>query len=106
VDVLQQHILPSVQAAIRAGCTALESRLAQLQTDTTVLQDALHDLHSCINRVDEDRGRAQALQARVLRLETMERVRGHVDAAEALVPAQLWTLATYKELLFLDQHTA
>jgi glutamine synthetase len=80
--------------------------LAQLQADVTVLQDALHDLHSCINCVDEDRGRAQALQARVLRLETMEQVRGHVDAAESLVPAQLWTLATYKELLFLDQHTA
>ena len=28
------------------------------------------------------------------------------DAAEEIVPAELWTLATYKELLFLDSHTA
>merc|ERR1712194_853989 len=28
-----------------------------------------------------------------------------MDDAEAVVPAHLWTLATYKELLFLDSHT-
>jgi hypothetical protein len=27
-----------------------------------------------------------------------------VDAAEALCPEHLWTLATYKSLLFLDSH--
>ena len=46
----------------------------------------------------------QAELARVLRLETMLSVRETVDAAEGVCPAELWTLATYKELLFLDQH--
>jgi glutamine synthetase len=33
-------------------------------------------------------------------------VREVCDAAEEVVPANLWSLATYKELLFLDSHTA
>ena len=41
--------------------------------------------------------------ARELRLETMIAVRKTCDDAEAVCPAGLWTLATYKELLFLDQ---
>jgi len=33
-------------------------------------------------------------------------IRGYCDAAEEVVPADKWTLATYKELLFLDSHVA
>jgi glutamine synthetase len=40
--------------------------------------------------------------ARTLRLETMEEVRKVCDEAEGVVPAEYWTLATYKDLLFLD----
>ena len=47
---------------------------------------------------------AKAQLARVLRLETMIDIRAVVDAAEEVVPSNLWTLATYKELLFLDSH--
>jgi glutamine synthetase len=31
-------------------------------------------------------------------------IREVCDAAEAVVPADSWSLATYKELLFIDQH--
>ena len=41
----------------------------------------------------------------MLRLETMIDIREICDTAEETVPADLWTLATYKELLFLDSHT-
>ena len=47
----------------------------------------------------------KAQLARVLRLETMMDIRAVCDAAEELVPADMWSLATYKELLFLDSHT-
>ena len=40
----------------------------------------------------------------MLRLETMEEIRKKCDAVEAMVPPQLWSLATYKDLLFLDSH--
>ena len=39
-----------------------------------------------------------------LRLETMISIRETCDAAEAECPANLWTLATYKELQFIDAH--
>ena len=50
----------------------------------------------------EEDEKAKATLARTLRLETMVELRAHADAAEAVVPADLWTLATYKDLLFLD----
>jgi glutamine synthetase len=31
-------------------------------------------------------------------------IREVCDGAEEVVPASLWTLATYKELMFLDSH--
>ena len=34
----------------------------------------------------------------------MEGIRKKCDEAEGLVPLDLWTLGTYKELLFLDSH--
>ena len=48
-----------------------------------------------------------ALEAVVLLLTgaadlSWEEVRKVVDAVEGLVPPDMWTLATYKELLFLD----
>lgn len=45
----------------------------------------------------------KASLAQHLRLEVMEEVRGACDRAEAICPQDLWPLATYKELLFLDQ---
>ena len=45
---------------------------------------------------------SKATAARELRLETMEAARAACDKAEETVPAVLWTLATYQELLFLD----
>jgi glutamine synthetase len=37
-------------------------------------------------------------------LDTMAELRKVCDAAEEVVPFNLWSLATYKELLFLDSH--
>ena len=36
------------------------------------------------------------------RMDTMAKVRAICDEAESLIPPEMWTLATYKELLFLD----
>ena len=47
---------------------------------------------------------AAAAAARVLRLETMIEVRKRLDELEAVCPPEHWSLATYKELLFLDLH--
>eukprot|EP00600_Ochromonadales_sp_CCMP1393_P006390 CAMPEP_0174968086 /NCGR_PEP_ID=MMETSP0004_2-20121128/7934_1 /TAXON_ID=420556 /ORGANISM="Ochromonas sp., Strain CCMP1393" /LENGTH=678 /DNA_ID=CAMNT_0016217271 /DNA_START=128 /DNA_END=2164 /DNA_ORIENTATION=- len=93
IDMMQQHVIPSVKAA---GV----GPLAEIEKAVSTLKAAVSDMRHT------DGDKAQAEKARVLRLETMVSIRETVDAAEAVVPANLWTLATYKELLFMDQeHT-
>jgi len=91
VDMINQHIIPSLKAA---GV----GPVAELAAAVKTLQSALSDIHH------EEDARKKADKARTLRLETMISIRETADAAEAICPAALWTLATYKELQFLDQH--
>merc|ERR1711871_1749479 len=92
VDMINQHVIPSVKAA---GVGPLD----ELHVAVDTLKAALKDIHDANTSV------TKAELARVLRLETMINIREHCDAAEAVVPAHLWTLATYTDLLFLDQTT-
>jgi glutamine synthetase len=92
IDMINQHVIPSVKAA---GV----GPLAELQATIATLKDALAGVHAADSPLDKAR------LARVLRLETMIDIRVICDTAEETVPADLWTLSTYKELLFLDQHT-
>ena len=90
IDMIQQHVIPSAKAAEITGY--------DLEGIVKTMKDALAAVHA-----EEDEVKRAAL-ARTLRLETMVALREKVDELEGLVPANLWTLATYKELLFLDQH--
>jgi glutamine synthetase len=92
VDMINQHIIPAVK---EAGV----GPLAELQSDVQTLRGAIAGLH------DAKTSYEKAKLARVLRLETMLDIRKHCDSAEAVVPNSLWTLASYKELLFLDSHS-
>ena len=91
VDMLNQHVIPSVKAAGVGPLSELESAVG-------TIKDAMAEIHAA------DSSYKKAQLARVLRLETMIDIRAVCDAAEEVVPANLWTLATYKELLFLDSH--
>ncbi|KAL3774381.1 hypothetical protein HJC23_012157 [Cyclotella cryptica] len=93
IDMIQQHIIPSVKAAGIGPLGDLEAAVA-------TLKGALKEVH------DSEDSYKKAQLSRVLRLETMIDIRAVCDAAEEVVPANLWTLATYKELLFLDCHTS
>jgi len=93
IDMIQQHIIPSVKAAGIGPLGDLEASIATLKS-------ALKEVH------DAEDSYKKAQLSRVLRLETMIDIRAVCDAAEEVVPASLWTLATYKELLFLDCHTS
>jgi len=92
VDMINQHIIPAVK---EAGV----GPLSELESDLRTLHSAIADLHCAKTSYEK------AKLARVLRLETMVNIRENCDLAEALVPSNLWTLATYKELLFLDSHS-
>lgn len=90
LDMINQHMIPSMKAA-NVGY------LDELAAATATLKAAIAGIHAAES--DE----AKAKLARTLRLETMISIRESCDAAEAVCPANLWTLATYKDLLFLDQ---
>lgn len=91
IDMINQHIIPSVKAAGVPG-------LSDLEAAATTLKSAVKGIHAAGDSYEA------AKLARILRLETMIDIRAVCDAAEEVVPANLWTLATYKELLFLDSH--
>jgi len=88
MDMIKHHILPS--------CKEAELPTADIEAGLGSLQAGLTAIHSAATEHEK------ASAARVLRLETMEEVRAACDRAEESVPAELWTLGTYKELLFLD----
>mmetsp|Transcript_53551 Transcript_53551/g.81248 ORF Transcript_53551/g.81248 Transcript_53551/m.81248 type:complete len:709 (+) Transcript_53551:88-2214(+) len=92
IDMINQHIIPSVKATGAGPLSELEAAVATLKS-------AVAAIHAADASMDK------AELARVLRLETMIDIRAVCDSAEETVPANLWTLATYKELLFLDSHT-
>jgi glutamine synthetase len=92
IDMLNQHIIPSVKAA---GVGPLSGLGAAVET----LKKALADIHHTGDNIEK------AHKCRKLRVETMIDIRKVCDDAEAVVPASLWTLATYKELLFMDSNT-
>jgi len=91
VDMINQHVIPSVKSAGIGPLSDLEAAVGTIKA-------AMAEIHSA------DSSYKKAQLARVLRLETMIDIRAVCDAAEEVVPANLWTLATYKELLFLDSH--
>jgi len=92
VDMINQHIIPSCK---KSGM----GNIADLESAVKSLKEALSAVHGAESSYEK------AQLARVLRLETMVDIRALCDATEEVVPASDWTLATYKELLFLDAHT-
>jgi glutamine synthetase len=118
VDMLQQHVIPAVKESgmgplseLVAATEQLKEGLLGLQVDMLPHPATLtHEMGTAAaatvlaaRKQDESPAYIAASRARVLRLETMVEVRRLMDAAEAVVPAHMWNLSTYSELLFLDQ---
>lgn len=99
IDMLQQNILPSIYNTILINKDFDNIYLAKVNGALKLLQDALDDM---VNNSENDIVKAK--KARVLRLETMIEIRKTCDEVEGLIPANLWNIATYKELLFIDLH--
>ena len=90
VDMINQSVLP---VADGESCTACESAVQTIKS-------ALAAVHA--EESEQKRGEL----ARTLRLETMVEIRETVDAIEDVTPKEDWNLATYGELMFLDQTSA
>ena len=92
IDMIVQNIIPGLRTAGLGPLQELEAAVDKLQ----------HDFDEIHHSTDPEH-RAQL--SRTLRLETMIDVRKICTEAERVCPANLWTIATYKELLFVDQCT-
>lgn len=91
IDMIYQHVIP---AAKNAGV----DKVAALTLEAERLSSSLSSVLAAGTPQE------MAKLARTLRLETMEEARKVCDETEAMIPPALWTLASYRELLFLDTH--
>jgi len=94
VDMIKQHILPQAREC------ELDVHVQGLEDAVRMLTEALAEIHNTGDNTQ------RAALSRVVRLQTMTTVRVLCDEVEGLVPEEMWTIATYKELLFIDQHVA
>jgi glutamine synthetase len=88
VDMIHQQVIPAMS---EAGHNVFE-----LRTAAKSVAEKLCSVHH------ETCSYKKAQAARELRLETLEQAREVCDAAEAVCPEDLWPMATYRQLLFLD----
>jgi len=96
IDMIRQHVLPSALKALGLGISA--GPPDKLRTCIATLEAKLKEMEHA------EEGQPRARVARELRLEAMAEVRSVCDEAESAIPPEMWTLGTYKELLFLDSH--
>lgn len=90
IDMIVQQIIPAMKGA---------------GIDSSAVSAAAKSVQAGLDGVHHESDSAkQAALARTLRLETMMKAREAVDAAEAITPSNVWPIATYRELLFLDSN--
>ncbi|KAL1495368.1 hypothetical protein AB1Y20_016737 [Prymnesium parvum] len=93
VEMINRKCIPACKAA---GLPA--STVGALEKGVKDLNAKLHAMEAASTPYEKARA------ARTARLETMEEVRKVCDAAEMLVPEEMWPIASYQSLLFLDFH--
>jgi glutamine synthetase len=93
IDMINQHILPDCRASGLAT-DAISTALGEVEC-------ALAGVHNAVEAEEEERA---AALCRVLRLETMVAARLAIEEQEALCAPSKWSLASYKDMLFLDTH--
>ena len=91
IDMINQHVIPD--------CKTANLPTADIESAVAAVSAGLAGVHHV-----EDDEEQQAALCRVLRLETMVAARAAVEEQEAMCPPSLWSLASYKDLLFLDTH--
>ena len=91
IDIINQFIIPSCKRCNRGP-------IPELLASVSTLKESLQAL-----KAEPDLA-TRAELSRELRLEIMVDVRKICDSAEAEVPEEKWLLATYKELLYIDEN--
>jgi len=89
-EMIERKCLPACkQAGVSSVINGMEQGVKKIAAE-------LHQMEEASSAYEK------AKLARVARLETMEAVRKVCDEAEMLVPPEMWPIASYESLMFLD----
>jgi glutamine synthetase len=89
----------STTEAAGVNCPASGGRLHDLVEHVTELEAALTEIRTTLEYTGEScDAHARAVQDRLV--PAMDNARAHCDAIESTVPADLWPMPTYTDLLF------
>ena len=90
-EMIARKCLPACkQAGVFSVINGMEQGVLSLQKELDKMDEATSSYE-------------KAKVARIARLETMEAVRKICDEAEMLVPPDVWPIASYESMMFLDQ---
>ena len=108
IDIAERQLLPAVlgyalklaEIADKAGSKTAASRLASVNALADAMDAALAKLKAATTSVPEGEAFEAALYMRESVVSAMEDLRAAIDATEPVIPADVWPVPVYTDLLF------
>ena len=108
IDITERQLLPSVlgyalklsEIADKAGSKTAKSRLAKLNEQIDAMDAALASLKNAVETSSGNDVFETALSFRENVVSGMEKLRAVIDATEPVIPADVWPVPVYTDLLF------
>ncbi len=108
IDITERQLLPAVlgyllklsEIADKAGSKTAKDRLAKLNELADAMEAKLTSLKSAVASAEGDDAFETALKFRENVVSGMDKLREAIDATEPVVPADVWPVPVYADLLF------
>jgi glutamine synthetase len=108
IDMTDRQLLPSVlgyalklaEIADKAGSKTAKSHLARVNALADGMDAALENLKAAVNGVPEGDAFDTALYMRESVVSAMEALRSAIDVTEPIIPADVWPVPVYVDMLF------
>ncbi len=108
IDITERQLLPSVlgyllklsEIADKAGSKTAKARLSKLNELADAMEAKLTSLKSAVASAEGDDAFETALKFRENVVSGMDKLREAIDATEPVVPADVWPVPVYADLLF------
>lgn len=108
IDITERQLLPAVlgyllklsEIADKAGSKTAKARLAKLNELADAMEAKLTSLKSAVASAEGDDAFETALKFRENVVSGMDKLREAIDATEPVVPADVWPVPVYADLLF------
>ncbi len=108
IDMTDRQLLPAVlgyalklaEIADKAGSKTAGSHLARVNVLADGMDAALEKLKAAVNSIPEDDAFDTALYMRESVVSAMEALRSAIDSTEPVIPADVWPVPVYADMLF------